>query len=195
MRLFTALLPPPGACAGLAELVGGTLRGRAGAEGLRWTEPEGWHLTLAFFGEVDAGVLPALEARLERAARRHGPYELRLAGGGRFGERALWAGVTGPEGDAPGDLAHLAASVRAAARREGIDVAGEAFRAHLTLARTRPGRPRVDLAPYAAALDGFAGPPWTCRELHLVRSDPPEPGVPGARPRYRTIGTWPLGGT
>jgi 2'-5' RNA ligase len=191
MRLFTALLPPPGACADLVDLVGGTLRKRAGAEELRWTEPEGWHLTLAFLGEVDEEALPGLGARLGRAARRHGPYELRLAGGGHFGERALWAGVAGPTRD----VAHLAASVRAAARRERIAVAGEAFRPHLTLARTRPHRPRVDLAPYAAALDRFAGPPWTCRELHLVRSDPPEPGVPGARPRYHVIGTWPLGGT
>jgi 2'-5' RNA ligase len=192
MRLFTALLPPPGACAGLAELVTGTLRKRPGAEALRWTEPGGWHVTLAFLGEVGAERLPALEARLARAAGRHGPYELRLAGGGRFGERALWAGVAG----ATREVGHLAASVRAAARRAGIEVGEESFRAHLTLARARAGgRAGADLAAYAAALADFQGPPWSCRELHLVRSDPPEPGVPGARPRYHVIGTWPLGGT
>lgn len=188
MRLFVALLPPPAAVAELAEAVG-PLRRLPGAQELRWTPPESWHLTLAFLGETPDVLRPDLDERLARAARRHGPYDLRLAGGGRFGDRALWAAAVG---DLPG-LARLAQSVRAAARRAGAPADEEhGFQAHLTLARTARGRP-VQLRPFAADLAAFHGASWPADTLHLVSSTPPRPGVPGEQPRYDTVAVWPLG--
>jgi RNA 2',3'-cyclic 3'-phosphodiesterase len=189
MRLFVAVIPPEEALAGLGRVVT-RLRGLPGTDGLRWTERPGWHLTLAFLGEVDEGLLPALDERLARACRRHGPYELRLAGGGRFGNRVLWAGT---RGDLAG-LAELARSVRGACRKAGAPPAGEAgFSPHLTLARARrPAEAR--LKPLAEELTGYEGPAWAADALVLVRSHPPTPGVPGAQPRYETLGRWPLGG-
>ena len=114
MRLFTALLLPPPALAELAAEVG-RLRELPGADRLRWIRPEGWHLTLAFLGEVDDALLPELRERLARAARRHPALRLRLAGGGRFGDRVLWTGVAGDREE----LRRLAASVSAGGRRTG----------------------------------------------------------------------------
>ena len=95
-----------------------------------------------------------LDERLARAARRHEPLALRTAGGGRFGDRVLWAGA---EGDVRA-LSALADTVRAAARRAGTPADEEhAFRAHLTLARTRK-HATVDLRPHAAALATHRGP-------------------------------------
>ncbi|NGO69233.1 RNA 2',3'-cyclic phosphodiesterase [Streptomyces boncukensis] len=190
MRLFAAVLPPPAATAELARAAQG-LHALPGAERLRWTERAGWHLTLAFYGETDEAADGELRARLARAARRARPFALRLAGGGRFGDRALWAGLG--EGSEREPLRRLAAASAAAGRRAGLGAEDPSrFRAHLTLARTSPARP-VDLRPYAAALDGFTGEPWTVTELALVRSHAPAPGVPGARPRYETVDSWPLG--
>lgn len=188
MRLFVAVLPPAAATAELAAALG-PVRALPGARELRWTASESWHLTLAFLGEVPDDVRPELDERLGRAARRHGPYPLRLSGGGRFGDRALWAGA---EGDLSG-LAGLADSVRAAARRAGAVPAEEHFRAHLTLARTAKRAP-VLLRPLADALADFRGSPWTADTLHLVRSSPPRSGVPGEQPRYDTVASWPLAG-
>ncbi|WP_225845418.1 RNA 2',3'-cyclic phosphodiesterase [Streptomyces sp. HPF1205] len=188
MRLFVALLPPPAA---LAELDAGLtrVRGLPDADALRWTAREGWHLTLAFLGEVPEETRPDLDERLARAARRHGPYELRLAGGGRFGDRTLWAGA---EGDLTA-VGHLADSVRAAARRAGAPAAEEhGFHAHLTLARARQGA-RVRLRPFADALADFRGSSWTAGTLSLVASIPPRSGVPGEQPHYRSAVSWPLG--
>ncbi|NEC36497.1 2'-5' RNA ligase family protein, partial [Streptomyces rubrogriseus] len=84
MRLFAAVLPPEDVTAALAAEVA-VLRGLPGADGLRWTGRPGWHLTLAFYGEVDDDVVPDLSARLERAAHRTAPFELALRGGGQFG--------------------------------------------------------------------------------------------------------------
>ncbi|MYS59392.1 MULTISPECIES: RNA 2',3'-cyclic phosphodiesterase [Streptomycetaceae] len=191
MRLFVAVAPPDEALRELGDVVDG-LRALPGADALRWTGPEQWHLTLAFLGEVAEDTLPDLRERLARAARRHPPARLRLAGGGRFGDRVLWAGVTGhtPE------LGRLAASVNAAARHAGIALDEERrFTAHLTLARNR-GHTR--LRPFAEPLADFAGRDWTAREIALIRSNLPAPasaapGAPGPRPRYQTLGTWPLG--
>jgi RNA 2',3'-cyclic 3'-phosphodiesterase len=71
------------------------LRRLAGAERLRWTGVEGWHLTLAFLGEVPADEVPALGELLGRVAGEYGAHRLCLTGGGCFGDRVLWAGVGG----------------------------------------------------------------------------------------------------
>jgi 2'-5' RNA ligase len=189
MRLFVALMPPPAAACELAAALR-PVRSLPGSSGLRWTAPESWHFTLAFLGEVPDDVRPGLDVRLARAARRHAPGELRLAGGGRFGDRALW---TGAQGDLAA-LGRLADSVRAAARRAGAPPAEEhGFRAHLTLARSPRACP-VDLRPFADALAGFRGSAWPADTLSLVRSTPPRSGVPGEQPHYDTVASWPLDG-
>ncbi|MBQ0986602.1 RNA 2',3'-cyclic phosphodiesterase [Streptomyces sp. F63] len=202
MRLFAAVVPPMPVAGELAEAVA-ALRELPGADRLRWTRRHGWHFTLAFFGEVAEKPLPDLHRRLARAAHRHSAYELSLAGGGRFGHRALWAGATGDVRA----MARLAATAVAAGRRAGLSMPDEhpGFTPHLTLARNNArarrggGDPErrsdrdVDLRPYVEALAGFAGTPWTVSELALIRSHPPAPGMPGAQPHYETVALWPLG--
>lgn len=104
MRLFVAILPPPQALAQLDAALGAVRARREGATGdavprepaaaLRWVRPEQWHVTLAFLGEVPPPVAEAVAVRLARVAARHPPLTLAIRGGGRFGERVLWAGVT-----------------------------------------------------------------------------------------------------
>lgn len=224
MRLFAALLPPGRVLDGPDGLAGAVdgLRTAEGADRLRWTDRDNWHITLAFYGEVPDTALPGLQARLAHAARRSGPLRLRIAGAGRFGDRTLWAGVAGADEDVPvpgeqgradapsagraGDgaaagqprqpaadrLRRLAAAAEAAGRREGLHQEERRFHAHLTVARA--AREPVDLRPWAAALAAHRGATWTARELALVRSNPPERGVPGAQPRYEELAAWPLGG-
>ncbi|MFJ5608603.1 RNA 2',3'-cyclic phosphodiesterase [Streptomyces sp. NPDC093221] len=188
MRLFVALLPPPSVADELADAVG-PLRRLPDASALRWTARESWHFTLAFLGEVADPVRPELAERLGRAAARHEPCALRLSGGGRFGDRALWAGA---DGDLTG-LAALAGSVRDAARRAGAPPDAEhAFRPHLTLARAQRGH-AVSLRPFADALTALHGAAWSADTLHLVSSALPRSGVPGEQPRYTTQESWPLG--
>ncbi|MEU5327968.1 RNA 2',3'-cyclic phosphodiesterase [Streptomyces parvus] len=186
-RLFAAVLPPDAAVAELRTALA-PLHALPGAPDLRWTGPEGWHFTLAFYGDVPEGVRPELEARLERAARRTGPFALRVHGAGHFGGRALWAGAAG----GLDTLRLLAERAEAAARRTGLPMEEHRrYTPHLTLARSRGA---ADLRPFAAALAGFEGQRWEAVELTLVRSHLPVSGVPGERPRYTAVRAWPLGG-
>ncbi|MGW2518778.1 RNA 2',3'-cyclic phosphodiesterase [Streptomyces sp. NPDC001617] len=188
MRLFAAVLPPEDVAGQLAAELA-ELRRLPGAEGLRWTGRPGWHFTLAFYGEVDEGVVPELSARLERAARRTGAFSLALRGGGQFGHgRALWVGA---EGEVPA-LRLLADRAEAAGRKAGVEM-GEhrRYKAHLTVARSRDA---VDVRPYLEALEGFDSRAWTVGEVALVRSDLPRSGVRGEQPRYEVVGRWGFGG-
>ncbi|MGA5355200.1 RNA 2',3'-cyclic phosphodiesterase [Streptomyces thermodiastaticus] len=190
MRLFAALVPPDDVVDRLARTVA-ELRRLPGADGLRWTGRPGWHLTLAFYGEVDADTVPELSDRLGRAAGRTPAFSLALRGGGQFGRgSALWAGA---DGDLR-TLGLLASRAEAAARKAGVPM-GEhrPYTAHLTVARGR-GRHTVDVRPWVRALQDFSSRPWTVDELLLVRSLLPRSGVPGAQPRYETVGRWPLNG-
>ncbi|MEV6106788.1 RNA 2',3'-cyclic phosphodiesterase [Streptomyces sp. NPDC051940] len=191
MRLFAAVIPPP---AVLDELAGACapLRDLAGADALRWTGRDGWHITLAFYGEVAEDDVPELERRLERAASHRAAMGLRIEHAGRFGDRTLWAGVSGDTRE----LRHLAGAAEAAARKAGLAPRNEhrPYHPHLTLARQgRTGETR--LAAYTDALAAFAGRNWTAGELSLVRSHLPHSGVPGEQPRYEVVGGWALGGS
>jgi len=152
---------------------------------LRWTGRDAWHLTLAFLGEVDRGVIAGLAVRLERAARRRPSLTLSLAGAGAFPgatrARVLWTGVQGDRRE----LGLLAASAGAGARRAGAPPAtsGRGYQPHLTLARCRAP---ADVNSLVGTLAGFAGTPWLATEVHLIHSRL------GVHPRYEVIGTWPL---
>jgi RNA 2',3'-cyclic 3'-phosphodiesterase len=179
VRLFVALLPPEPV---LDELESALASHRDGWPGLCWTRRELWHVTLAFYGEVDDRAAGRLLPRLERAAARHPRRELSFAGAGAFprpaAARTLWTGVSA-------DLRRLADSCRAAGRREGV--AGdehERFHAHLTVARARHP---IDLRPLVEELGAYQGTPWTAGEIHLVRSHL------GGDMRYETMHSWPLG--
>ncbi|MEU2929965.1 RNA 2',3'-cyclic phosphodiesterase [Streptomyces sp. NPDC048304] len=188
MRLFAAVLPPENVVHELAAEVA-RLKRLPGAERLRWTHRPGWHFTLAFYGEVDDGLVPDLTDRLARAAHRTAPFTLALAGGGQFGHgKALWTGALGEVET----MRLLADRAESAARKAGVPM-GEhrRYTAHLTVARSRAG---MDVRPYVELLRAFTSRSWTVNELVLVRSNLPRSGVEGEQPRYETVARWELGG-
>ncbi|MFJ7279484.1 RNA 2',3'-cyclic phosphodiesterase [Kitasatospora sp. NPDC098663] len=191
MRLFVAVLPPVNALQGLSDAVA-PVRGLPGADRLRWTTVEGWHLTLAFLGEVAAEELPELEAGLAAVAEVHPVHRLRLAGAGRFGDRVLWVGVEGQTWA----LRRLAEAVSEAAAGVTGEVDAFAFHPHLTLARAGSSRGHrravqrlaaAELDTLAAALADYRGPEWEAAELHLMQSD-----LDGGFAHYSSLRAWPL---
>ncbi|MFF2074779.1 RNA 2',3'-cyclic phosphodiesterase [Kitasatospora sp. NPDC058162] len=191
MRLFVAVLPPVEALQGLSDAVA-PLHGLPGADRLRWTTVEGWHLTLAFLGQVPAERLPELESALAAVAEVHPAHRLRIAGAGRFGDRVLWAGVEGRTWALRG----LAEAVAGAAAELTGEADAFAFHPHLTLARAGSSRGHrravqrvaaAELEGLAAALADYRGPEWEAAELHLMKSD-----LAGGFAHYESLRSWAL---
>lgn len=134
IRLFVALELPASVRAALGETAA-RLRAACGG-GVRWTDPDGIHLTLKFIGETESARLEAVRMALAgvHAARA---IEAAFRGVGWFPNarhpRVLWAGVESDE-----RLPALAAEVERALVPVGIARESREFRPHLTLARITP---------------------------------------------------------
>lgn len=147
-------------------------------------DPEGFHLTLAFLGDIAEPA--AEEAHLALAALRAPGFALALEGVALFGgarPRVAYAAVA----PAPGLIA-LQAKVAAALRRAGFALEARRFTPHVTLGRLRGGRAeaeRIERAVAGAA--GFRAGPWPVEAFGLWRSDP----APGGR-IYEEVTRYPL---
>jgi 2'-5' RNA ligase len=187
MRMFVALQPPAEAVEHLDEF----LDVRRAAAAFRWSPPEQFHVTLAFLPDVPDRALDDLLERLAGAAGRRTAFQTALLGGGAFPNaaraRVLWAGLDlGVAGGT--ELERLATGARAAANQAGAAVDGQRFRPHVTLARI--GRAQ-DVTGWVRLLDTYRGPGWCADRIALLASYLGE--GPRGRPRYETVGTFPLG--
>ena len=187
MRMFVALVPPEEAVEHLDDF----LAVRREAAPFRWTLAEHIHVTLAFLANVPDRTLDDLVERLGRAAKRRTPVTTAIAGGGAFPDpgraRVLWAGL---DLDQTGrtEVGRMATGARAAASKAGVEVGGQRFRPHLTVARI--GRP-TEVSRWVRLLDGYEGPAWTTGALSLVASHLGE--GPRNRPRYELVEAFPIG--
>lgn len=123
---------------------------------VRWTRPEGLHVTLQFLGDVDADRVAAVAEAAAAAVAGEAPFVMRARGVGGFPSlerpRVLWVGVEAPA------LARLAAALGAALAQLGFVADAAPFRPHLTFGRVRsmrgwPGL-RDALRPLAARAFG-----------------------------------------
>ncbi len=182
VRAFFALdLPPPArdACAALAS----RLRRAPDGEGVRWTRPGAYHLTLRFLGNVDTASVPELAKCVADRVAGVAPFAVQLGAAGLFpSARRPRIVAVALEPEAP--LAALAGAVEAGVIAAGLPPERRSFRAHLTLGRVRARR--------VPALDGAAvpgAPELPAREVVLYRSDPAPEGS-----AYTALEHIPLGG-
>ncbi len=182
--MFVAVIPPDEVLEDLEAFVAP----RRGAVPFRWTDPEQWHLTLAFSRDVPDRAYDDLVDRLGRAARKRHPIEARIFGGGAFPNvgraKIIYAGV---ETDRE-ELRRMATGARAAVAKAGAEVDGQHFTPHLTLARITRS---VEASNIVRLLDAYAGRPWTIEEIALVASYLGE--GPRNRARHEVVETFSLG--
>ncbi len=171
MRLFVGIPLPNVASRELARIIERLRREIRNATGLRWTQPDSWHITLQFLGNTTAERLECLKARLSQV--RAAPVAVapgELASFDRAG--VLFVGVT-----ATPELAALERGVVAATTRCGFAAETRAFRPHITLARKsgdkRPREPRdilresIAKAGKEAAFTRFTAHEFVLFESHL----------------------------
>jgi 2'-5' RNA ligase len=158
-RLFVALELP----AVLREQLAAFRRGLPGA---RWVPEDQFHLTLAFLGEVEGPAFASVKEGLHGV--RSDPFEMELAGTGRFPPRGsakvLWVGVRDPT-----EVSDLAAEIRRCLDRRGLPRDARRFSPHVTLARLR-STPAHEVDTYLAASAGWVSEPYPFTDFHLYSS-------------------------
>lgn len=139
LRLFVAIELPDNITRALAS-VQEVLKGRSGAQAVRWTDPRGTHLTLKFLGETSERLVPDIQTCIAETCQRFGPIRLRLAEIGAFPNfrrpRVLWVGLTAEPNS---DLMGLQAQIERSLARLGFPQENRDFSPHLTLGRVRQG--------------------------------------------------------
>jgi 2'-5' RNA ligase len=162
MRLFVGLAVDEAVKETLERL---TLRLRAKDDGLRWSTPDQWHVTLVFLGEVDDEARARLVRELGEV--RQPALRLRMEQMGVF-ERA---GILHAEVEVSPELQRLYEAVAAAVRKVGLEVEERPYRAHITLARARnkDGRKTIDRLRRAAEQQKLNAR-WEAAEFLLYES-------------------------
>lgn len=188
-RLFFGL----GVEGDLAERIArGTRRALAECGPTAIYEPDDLHLTLAFLGEVDDGLVPSLVRASEDEFRGLGAPELRVGDcAGAFpspdAPRALWHGVEECV-EVVGRLAALRNRALQVAYSHGLRPAGaerrRGFTPHVTVARPGDGA-RVPADFY----DEGEGRRWLPVDVSLYES---LANRSSGGARYRVVGSWPL---
>ena len=155
-RLFTALALPPDVAAALALT-------RGGLPGARWVDPQDYHITLRFIGDIDARTANEVAAALEEVRRAPAPVAFEgLTWFGGDKPRALIAKVKpGPA------LLELAADHERRMRRLGLAPETRNFLAHVTLAWARGVAPAA-VADYLAARGRLEAPAFVAHKFVLM---------------------------
>ena len=132
-RLFVAIDPPESTRKFLADL-------DPHIRGVRWTDVEQMHLTLAFFGEVPDGVDLALREKL--SAIQFGAFFLPITAVGTFPPKGppkiIWIGV----GRGHPHLFQVLKRVQEAALAAGLEPELRPWHPHITIARCRDVAPQ-----------------------------------------------------
>lgn len=157
-RLFAAIRPPAAVIDALLDLEGDIA-------GARWQDESQLHLTLRFFGEIEARAADDLDAALGRV--RAPPFALALRGVGHFESKGrahtLWAGLAPSRA-----LLALQRQVESAARRAGLPPETRKFAPHITLARLN--RSSGPVQPFLRAQAALHGEPWQVDAFDLMES-------------------------
>ncbi len=154
---------------------------------VRWTEPDGTHLTLKFLGDIDPGISGKITAAMAEAARGVHPFHLAVSGLGVFPDprrvRVVWVGITGDLEK----LTQLQKSIESALSPLGFMTEARPFTPHLTLGRVRDqARPdeRQSLGQLVPGTVNESECRFDVNSVHLIKSQLTPQG-----PIYTRIGS------
>ena len=159
IRLFVAVPLPEEIQDRVGELC-------SGLPNARWVDPDNFHLTLRFIGEVDESQFDDIDMAL--SVVRAPAFRLKLSGVDSFGNnngvRAVWVGV-----EREPALFHLLDKVESALVRAGIAPETQKFKPHVTLTRSRQ-RSDARLGEFIQRNSLFQAGPFRVTEFTLFSS-------------------------
>ena len=157
-RIFTGLEIPADIGQSLASL-------RGGLPGARWIDPENYHVTLRFIGDVDDLIAHEVASMLGKVRRP--AFELHVSDLAAFGGRKPRA-LVATLGPAQA-LMELQAEHERLMQRVGLEPEGRKYTPHVTLARLRDTSSR-QVAEYLSLRAPFRSRPFPVSRFVLFSS-------------------------
>ena len=189
MNHFFALALPPETTAGLVKFVESWKRRLPPELAVRWSEPENYHLTLSFLGDISRKTQPRLIKAVSAVPEQFEPFLIHLSLSGTFGDAnapsVLWAGLNEKR-----ETTRLSKSIDAALTEQGFVIEPHTYVPHVTLGRCRGECREAGPQPLKTRLpinlelpvNGFV----------LMETLPPESRANGTKARYNTVQAFPF---
>ncbi len=140
-------------------------------EGVRWTRPEGIHLTLKFFGYVVGDDHSSISAAVKTSIKGVKPFTLDLGTIGAFPgptrPRVIWIGIGGQIKE----LIDLQKNLDRNFEQIGFPPEDRAFKPHLTLGRLKIPGSAVGFPKVLEEGKNYQAGSFRCQGLSLFRSD------------------------
>ena len=186
IRAFLAIEPSAEVLAAVGRLQEKLKREISGS--ISWTRPQGNHLTLKFFGNVDLTDVDNISAAVKRQAATMPPLQLSIEKMGVFPDlrrpRVLWVGTRGDVEK----LAVLQKRLEAEFATIGFPAENRPFRAHLTLGRIKDARSAAGVGEALKKHADFNAGEFQAAELILFQSQLSPKGA-----TYTKLATFALG--
>jgi RNA 2',3'-cyclic 3'-phosphodiesterase len=187
IRAFLAIEPAAEVLAAVARLQEKLKREISGK--ISWTRPQGNHLTLKFFGNIDCNVVDDICSTVRKQTAMAAPLVLKVEKVGVFPDlrkpRVLWVGTSGDTEK----LASLQNQLEADFEVLGFPRENRPFRPHLTLGRIKDARAIAGIDAAMKKHSNFKVGEFRVGELILLRSKLTPQGA-----IYTKLETFPLGG-
>lgn len=190
MNHFFAITLPPETAQQLAHFVDEWKQSLPPDLRVRWQEPEDYHLTLNFLGNLSSTLQPRLIHAAAHVPEKFEPFTIHLSFTGAFDSAkrpaVLWAGLHEKR-----QTSQLSKSIDHALAEQRFVIPSHSYVPHITLGRCRARRDEDDIpsmkvgTPIAIEMPvpGFA----------LMQTLPPQEHQNEAKSRYTIVHTFPFG--
>ena len=158
-RLFTAIQIPNQTTKQLERF-------QKGVPGAKWVDRDKFHITLAFYGDVNEEQAEMLDRELGNI--RQPGFDVTLKGSGHFGRsdpHAIWAGVD----DNP-ELTALHQKTKRAAQKIELPLEKREYTPHVTLAYLRRATELRRLVRFEKNMSGYVSRPFLVDQFVLISS-------------------------
>jgi 2'-5' RNA ligase len=168
IRAFLAIEPPENILqevSRLQEKLKEEIKGK-----ISWTKPQGNHMTLKFFGDIDQNAVKNICSVVDKQIALVQPISLKIEKIGVFPDarrpRVLWLGATG----GVEKLASLQAQLEGDFETLGFPRENRPFRAHLTLGRVKIPQEVTGISEVLHKYNDFTAGEFSGTELILFQS-------------------------
>ncbi|MBI2816776.1 MAG: RNA 2',3'-cyclic phosphodiesterase [Acidobacteria bacterium] len=171
MRTFIAIDIPEKIRASIGELMA-TLK--PAATNIRWSRPEGLHITLKFLGELQPARIEQVKQSLSQI-HLAASFQVAIQGAGFFpnerSPRVMWLGIA-----AGAELAELASRVEESLMPLGFEKENRPYSPHLTMGRINPPGKIFTVQELLRRREPLAFGSFTATEFFLYESKPSRNG-------------------